>query len=405
MYLKIQTKSKTYKKIYSMTNINLMKKQLFTLMSICATCFLLTNTTLQAQEDTTRIRMGKKKIMIIEEKSKTDEAESLHKGISKFEQRIKTNEKKLQEFTDSIAIYTKNIAISANKKEQDLLQRRINRLENQVETKENIISAYRDEVNILKEELYTMKEKKFKNKEKELAKKEKELADKENDLGDWNYERKKKKQKKSFKGHSTGIYFGLNNFVNSDYKMELPTGGEFMELNTSRSSGFGLRFCDVDLAIIPGIAGITACLGADFNHYNFKQAITLKEDENGVIFGELQPDIDFETNKLIALNAYVPVMLELQIPTQKGRLHIAGGGFAGINAYAKTKQIYKVNGDKKKEKNRGDYQLSPFNYGLVANVGFSKISVFAKYSMVPFYKKDKGPELYPFTVGVALNFN
>jgi hypothetical protein len=102
--------------------------------------------------------------------------------------------------------------------------------------------------------------------------------------------------------------------------------------------------------------------------------------------------------------AYVtaPLLLEFQIPAGKKRIHISGGVIGGVKMWSNTKLKYKVSGEKSKEKAKGDYNLSPLRWGFTARVGYRMINLYANYYMTPLFKENRGPELYPFSVGLAL---
>jgi hypothetical protein len=65
---------------------------------------------------------------------------------------------------------------------------------------------------------------------------------------------------------------------------------------------------------------------------------------------------------------------------------------------------YTINGEKSKEKVKGDYNLSPLRWGVTARVGYRALGFYANYYFTPLFKENTGPELYPFAVGFAFSF-
>ena len=62
--------------------------------------------------------------------------------------------------------------------------------------------------------------------------------------------------------------------------------------------------------------------------------------------------------------------------------------------------------EEKKDKNKQDFNLSTFRYGFTARVGYRGLKLYATYYPVQLFEVDKGPEVYPFSVGLILfNFN
>jgi hypothetical protein len=103
--------------------------------------------------------------------------------------------------------------------------------------------------------------------------------------------------------------------------------------------------------------------------------------------------------------SYVTVPLLLQFNTSKihnKSFHIAVGAQVAVKLGSRTKQVYAVDGDKKRDIYKSSYNLNPFQYGLTARVGYGKVNVFANYNLSEVFKSGKGPELYPFQIGVTL---
>lgn len=218
---------------------------------------------------------------------------------------------------------------------------------------------------------------------------------------------------KRFDGHWAGFEFGLNNFLNKDMQMQLPTAeddinGAFMELNNDRSWGLAFNFGEINLPLFSKYVGIVTGVGFQWNIYRLKHNVDLYENENGVIDAYYIDKTERSYNRNVLQTCYfnVPFLLEFQAPIRstRDRLFAAVGVVGGLKIGAKTKKYYEVNGDEKKHKARGDYQISPFRYGATARIGYRKVQLFADYSLVPLFEDKKGTELYPFTVGLRLDF-
>ena len=97
----------------------------------------------------------------------------------------------------------------------------------------------------------------------------------------------------------------------------------------------------------------------------------------------------------------VPILLEFQIPLKKEDLYISGGIEGGVKITAKMKNKT-ADGDKKKD--RDDFYINPFTYNLAARIGFGDFGLYGTYQMQSLFKKNKGPELYPFAAGITFNF-
>ena len=73
---------------------------------------------------------------------------------------------------------------------------------------------------------------------------------------------------------------------------------------------------------------------------------------------------------------------------------------------ASSSRIHYINENNKKQKEKVDsgMNLRPGTMDVLVQAGSNDIGVFARYSPISIFEKDKGLELYPFTVGVMLYF-
>ena len=85
----------------------------------------------------------------------------------------------------------------------------------------------------------------------------------------------------------------------------------------------------------------------------------------------------------------------------KHRIFFSTGVIGGVKIGSSTKVQYEGT-EKGKDKTRNDFNLSQFRYGLTARIGYGGFRVFANYYPTPLFEEGKGPELYPFTVGLIL---
>ena len=60
------------------------------------------------------------------------------------------------------------------------------------------------------------------------------------------------------------------------------------------------------------------------------------------------------------------------------------------------------NNTKDQYKTRDQYNLNPFRYSAMLRCGVGKLDIYATYTLSELFKKNQGPQLYPFTVGITL---
>lgn len=213
-----------------------------------------------------------------------------------------------------------------------------------------------------------------------------------------------KNHKKRFNAHWAGLEVGLNNYLTPDNSLVLPPGEEFMDLNTGKSWNWNLNVADFGVGLGTNYVGLVSGLGFEFINYNFNgQNSIMKDPVTGGIVEYVPPYAGFMTkSKMNITYLTVPLLMEFQIPTgHSGRIHISAGVIGGLKLWSNTKTKYTEAGDKSKEKNKSDFNLSPLRWAVTARVGYRGVGIFANYYMTSLFKTGMGPELYPFSIGLA----
>jgi len=211
-----------------------------------------------------------------------------------------------------------------------------------------------------------------------------------------------KKNSKDRWNHFAGIDLGINGFLSPSNSVDLQKEGEFMDLNYAKSISVAINFMEYYIPLWQEKIGFSTGLGFEFNSYDLDRDYTVFSDKDST-FGITDGTKNLEKNKFKSTMLNLPLMLETNIGrTAKNSFHLAIGGMASYRVGSKTKQIFSRNGEDYKVKNRTDFNMNPFRFSAVARIGYGDFTVFAAYSLTPIFEKDKGPELYPFTVGISL---
>lgn len=212
-------------------------------------------------------------------------------------------------------------------------------------------------------------------------------------------------RRKSFDGHLGGIEIGYNNFTSGRWLTnETPVEG-WMDLNTAKSTSFNFVAPPVSLGFTRHFGLVTA-LGINFNNYRFDGNNTIVVDGEGVITPSYPADpIRYDKSKLATVYGILPVMLEVQIPvTYSSSINLGAGVIGAAKLGSHTKVVYHSDG-KQKDKNRDDFNLNVLRYGVTARAGYEMVQVYGTCWLSPMFEKGKGPELYPFEIGLALTIN
>jgi len=202
-----------------------------------------------------------------------------------------------------------------------------------------------------------------------------------------------------------GWEYGVNGYLNFENSIKTAPGATFLELNYSKSYKFGVNLFEKDLHIYKNYVNLVMGIGFDFNHYAFKNNYSMKYDTTGYIVGH-KDTMSYKKNNLNLSYLKVPLMLEFNTSTKpKNNFHIAVGVEMEYLIHSVTKQKFDVDDYHFKIKRRDNYNLDPFKFAVVARVGFHRVSVFAEYALNRLFQEDKGPQEYPFAIGVSLAFN
>ena len=202
--------------------------------------------------------------------------------------------------------------------------------------------------------------------------------------------------------HYAGIDFGLNGMVNEAMSVSLRDDEMFMDQNYWGSWYLAFNIVDEYIPFWEEKIGMTIGFGIEFNKYKLSRSydiVNVNDSTFGIV--DSMKVIDKNLFKSTMLN--LPIMLETNLGKDaEHSFHLSAGAMLSYRLGSKTKQKYSLDGEKYKDKSRGDFNMEEWRLSLVARVGYGRFTVFANYSLTPFFKEDRGPELYPFSVGIAL---
>jgi hypothetical protein len=215
-----------------------------------------------------------------------------------------------------------------------------------------------------------------------------------------------KKNTERFKGHVGGLELGFNSLLTDFWSTSLEPEDNYFNLNTAKSYTWNFSLPCLSLGFTRHF-GIASTLGINFNKYRFDGNNSIVEDENGVIIPYYPPEgITYSKSKLVTTYATLPVILEVQIPLSNSNrtINIGAGVIGAAKLGSHTKVVY-YTGGKEKEKHKDDFSLNTFRWGATGRIGYEFFQVYGTCYFTSMFEKGKGPELYPFEVGIAFTFN
>jgi len=150
--------------------------------------------------------------------------------------------------------------------------------------------------------------------------------------------------------------------------------------------------------------GIVTGLGIRWVRYHLKGNHYFEEENDYTHLFTASEDWKFKKSKLGITTLNIPLLLEWK--TRKNGLYLSAGGVCSFKT-ASSSRIFYVDerGRKQKEKVDAGMTLRPVTFDVLVQGGIQNFGVFSRYSPVSLFEKNKGPELYPFTIGFVAYFN
>lgn len=203
--------------------------------------------------------------------------------------------------------------------------------------------------------------------------------------------------------HWGGFGMGVNGWL-SNGSFSMPKGQEYMDLNYGKSLNFQLNPFEKDIHLYKNYVNLVTGIGFEWNQYEFGNRTRLNPDSS-YTYGTIDSSNVFRYKKNRLKSTFVNVPLLLEFNTNKNpnkAFHVAFGVIGGYKLGSRTRQILETGGDEIRLIRKDDYNINPFRVNAHASVGYRNFTVFANYALTPLFESGKGPELYPFTIGVKL---
>lgn len=186
---------------------------------------------------------------------------------------------------------------------------------------------------------------------------------------------------------------GFNPGFNANYYFNIPLAGKF---SIGLGIGIGAHNLNSNAMIMDEVKYDS--LGLPYTTDNTMFVNLNKLASPGVA-------VDYDKNKLTLAYADIPLEFRFTTKNQKGKkIKIAlgvKGGFL-INNHTKYKGKNLANGDDQKIKTYNIPNIETLRYGATFRIGYDKYHLFGYYSLSKIFKADKGPELFPISLGIGV---
>lgn len=227
-----------------------------------------------------------------------------------------------------------------------------------------------------------------------------------------------------FNGHWGGFDLSFNGYLNKDMNMNFIEAESYLDLEIPKSVGVHLNVYEQNIQLNPsGTLGLITGLGIEWHNYRFEKNVRLIPDST-VLKGYLYKGVTLDKSKLTVSYLTLPILFEYQNQADRklSQFHVSGGVLLGVRIGSHTKLIYNetntpyelvdpATGDvvltnksplEETFKQYEPFHLNPFKADAMVRIGWGYINLFGTYGITTLFRTDKGPELYPFSVGIKL---
>lgn len=194
---------------------------------------------------------------------------------------------------------------------------------------------------------------------------------------------------------------------------------EGQSLNDSDFQLAGSRFFEIGIAwktrVFDNSNWLRLKYGLSFQFNGLKPTDNRYFVENGDLTVLEEYPIDLDKSKFRMDNLVFPLHFEFG-PSKKtetqnyirysteGMFKIGLGGYAGFNIGERQKIKYKEDGDKVKEKLKGNYNTNDFIYGVSGYLSLGSTALYVKYDLNTIFK-DPNIQMNNFSVGLRLDMD
>ncbi len=197
-----------------------------------------------------------------------------------------------------------------------------------------------------------------------------------------------------------GFEIGMNSYMAKPFDTFSPRNNQ-LEPEYGRSIQLNLNPFEYSLKIYKNYVALTTGLGFTFNRYMFDKNFSMISDVD--TFGVIPGTVSYSKNMLKASYLSVPLMLQFNTHQKNSKsFHFAFGIVQSLKLGSRTKQVWNVSNSKQKDINKDDFNLNPFRTAATIRAGYGNFNLFAEYGLTTLFRNNRGPELYPFSVGITL---
>lgn len=176
-----------------------------------------------------------------------------------------------------------------------------------------------------------------------------------------------------------------------------PFTSDDLKLITGKSSNVNFWLFMQKLNVTKNVVNLKYGLGLEMYNFRYKNPITYRDNPPSIF----RDSVSFSKNKLFVDYVTIPFMLNIDpSPQKRSGFSFSAGVSAGYRIGSRNKQISDARG---KDKIQGDFDLDPWRFAYVAEMGIGPVRLYGSYSINALHLAETGVKQYPYVVGVRLS--
>lgn len=201
-----------------------------------------------------------------------------------------------------------------------------------------------------------------------------------------------------------GIEFGASGFAYNDFfAFNVPANEKGFELNNATSIHWSINPIEMDVRIISEYFKFSTGFGYSAKNYSFSNNYLLNVQNDFVTATEVD-EPDFSRNRLRIGYLTVPTLFHLNTSSKPSQaVSFVFGAVTGIKLFETYRVKYVADGQAVRTNINRNWNVNQFNIDARAGIAYGGFQLFAAHTVTRLFRRGRGPQLYPFTVGLSVN--
>ncbi|WP_080905341.1 outer membrane beta-barrel protein [Parabacteroides sp. Marseille-P3160] len=208
---------------------------------------------------------------------------------------------------------------------------------------------------------------------------------------------------KGWDGHWAGFGMGFGSFADGSLHVNNIDG---VALRAENSLEYNLNVLEYTFPISRYGWALVTGAGMRWNRYRLDTNQHFQEIDGVTQLVDAPEGITYRKSNLNTTSLTIPLLLEWQQrKNHDSGLFVSAGIVGVIKTISSSRVVYNdESGKKRKEKKDRGMNIRPVMMDFLFQAGYDWIGLYAKYSPMTLFEKDKGPDVHPVSLGLQIHF-